>query len=79
MNGRGKGLSTITTYLDCFEKQVAVNVHTHVSHGTVRMAVMGMDNRAPTTDELSRMQRLIDQSMRGGAIGSVHRPDLCPG
>lgn len=71
-NGRGQvewDWSTITTYLDRFEKQVAVNVATHVSHGTVRMAVMGMDNRVPTADELGQMQRLIDQSMREGAIG----------
>lgn len=61
--------STITTYLDRFEHKVALNVATHVSHGTVRMAVMGMDNRPPTLAELRRMQQLIDQSMREGAIG----------
>ncbi|MCL4302867.1 MAG: D-aminoacylase [Anaerolineae bacterium] len=60
---------TITTYLDRFENQVAVNVATHVPHGTVRMAVMGMDNRPPTPEELHQMQQLIDQGMREGAIG----------
>lgn len=61
--------STITTYLDRFEQKVALNVATHVSHGTVRMAVMGMENRPPTAEELHRMQQLIDQGMREGAIG----------
>ncbi|NJN96043.1 MAG: D-aminoacylase [Anaerolineales bacterium] len=61
--------STITTYLDRFEHKVALNVATHVSHGTMRMAVMGMENRPPTADEMRRMQALIDQSMREGAIG----------
>lgn len=61
--------STITTYLDRFEQKVALNVATHVSHGTVRMAVMGMENRPPTAEELRRMQVLIDQGMREGAIG----------
>ncbi len=61
--------STVTTYLDRFEQKVALNVATHVSHGTVRMAVMGMENRAPTADEMRRMQALIDQAMREGAIG----------
>ncbi|MCK6626817.1 MAG: D-aminoacylase [Anaerolineae bacterium] len=60
---------TITTYLDRFEQKVALNVATHVSHGTVRMAVMGMENRPPTAEELHRMQQLIDQGMREGAIG----------
>ncbi len=61
--------STITTYLDRFDQKVAVNVAMHVPHGTVRMAVMGMDNRPPTPEELGQMQRLIDQGMREGAVG----------
>lgn len=60
---------TITTYLDRFENRVAVNVATHVPHGTVRMAVMGMENRPPTAEELGQMQQLVDQGMREGAIG----------
>jgi len=61
--------STITTYLDRFDEQTAINVAMLVPHGTIRMAVMGLENRAPTVDEMSQMQRLIDQSMREGAIG----------
>jgi N-acyl-D-amino-acid deacylase len=61
--------STITTYLDRFENQVAVNIATLVSHGTVRMAAMGMDNRAPSPSEMAEMRRLIDQGMREGAVG----------
>ncbi len=60
---------TISTYLDRFDHQVAVNVAMLVPHGTVRMAVMGMDNRPPTPEELSEMRRLVDQGMREGAIG----------
>jgi N-acyl-D-amino-acid deacylase len=61
--------STITTYLDRFDQKVAVNVATLVPHGTIRMAVMGMENRPPTPEELQQMQRLIDQGLREGAIG----------
>ena len=61
--------STITTYLDRFDEQVAVNVAMLVPHGTVRMAVMGMENRAPTADEMRQMQGLIVQGMCEGAIG----------
>lgn len=61
--------STITTYLDRFDNQVAINVAMLAPHGTIRMAVMGMENRAPTPDELEQMQRLLDQCMSEGAIG----------
>jgi N-acyl-D-amino-acid deacylase len=61
--------STITTYLDRWHEKTAVNVAMLVPHGTVRMAVMGMVNRAPTAAELKQMQALIVQGMREGAIG----------
>ena len=40
-----------------------------VPHGTVRMQVMGMDNRAPTETELGAMQAVVAQAMRDGAVG----------
>jgi N-acyl-D-amino-acid deacylase len=49
---------TITEYLDRFDGQAAVNVAMLVPHGTVRMAVMGMENRAPSPDELRAMRAL---------------------
>jgi N-acyl-D-amino-acid deacylase len=60
---------TITTYLDRFDNRVAVNVAMLVPHGTVRLAVMGMENRAPSPDEMRHMQDLVDQGMREGAVG----------
>lgn len=60
---------TITTYLDHFDNHTAVNVATHVPHGTIRLMVMGEEARAPTDDELRQMQVLIDCGMREGAIG----------
>jgi N-acyl-D-amino-acid deacylase len=61
--------STLTTYLDQFDGKAAVNVATHVPHGTIRLIVMGEENRAPTSAELYQMQRLVDGAMREGAIG----------
>ncbi len=61
--------STITEYLDRFEQHSATNKAMLVPHGTVRMAVMGMENRAPTEDELAAMRALVDQGMREGAVG----------
>jgi N-acyl-D-amino-acid deacylase len=60
---------TITTYLDRFDRQTTVNIAMLVPHGTVRMAVMGNDNRAPTPDEMRRMQQMVEQGMREGAVG----------
>lgn len=61
--------NTVTEYLDRFEQKVAVNIAMLVPHGTVRMAVMGTDNRAPTDAEMDRMRALVDQCMREGAVG----------
>ncbi len=61
--------STITEYLDRFEQHSATNKAMLVPHGTVRMAVMGMENRAPTENELAAMRALVDQGMREGAAG----------
>ncbi|RMF80178.1 MAG: D-aminoacylase [Chloroflexi bacterium] len=60
---------TATMYLDRFEETTAVNVAWLVPHGTVRMLVMGEDNRAPTDDEMQAMCHIITQCMREGAVG----------
>lgn len=40
-----------------------------VGHGTVRQLVMGMENREPTPEELSRMKKLVREAMEQGAYG----------
>ena len=57
-------------YLNALERSGAtINVITQVGHGTVRSAVMGMDNRGPTIDELAHMIRLVEESLDAGAMG----------
>ena len=46
-----------------------VNVGTLVPATQVRRNIIGMDNRAPTADELARMEAMVDQAMRDGAFG----------
>jgi N-acyl-D-amino-acid deacylase len=47
----------------------AVNVLTAVGHATVRQMVMGEDyKRAARPDEVTRMQALVEQGMREGAV-----------
>jgi dihydroorotase/N-acyl-D-amino-acid deacylase len=47
----------------------AVNFGTFVGHGSVREAVMGLDDRAPTSEELERMVAIVTDAMREGAFG----------
>ncbi len=46
-----------------------INVVPLVGHGTVRIAVLGFENRAPTESELAEMKRLTADSMQAGAFG----------
>ena len=46
-----------------------INLGTFVPATQVRRAVIGMDNRAPTADELARMEAMVDQAMKDGAFG----------
>ena len=49
--------------------EMAPNVAFFAGHTWMRKQVMGMENRAPTTDELERMKALVDEAMRQGAMG----------
>ena len=57
-------------YLNALERTGStINVVTQVGHGTVRSAVMGMDNRGPTFEELIAMTRVVEESLDAGAMG----------
>ncbi len=47
----------------------ATNIAALVGHGTIRNYVLGMENRAPTPNELHQMRELVDASLRAGACG----------
>jgi N-acyl-D-amino-acid deacylase len=55
-------------YLDTFPK-VAVNAGMLVGHHTLRLNVMGMAARAPSSAELGQMAALLDDALSAGAIG----------
>jgi len=48
---------------------LAVNLGTLIAHGSVRARVMGLDDRAPTADEQTKMNGMVEQSMKAGALG----------
>jgi N-acyl-D-aspartate/D-glutamate deacylase len=55
-------------YLARFDSQISPNVACLVGHGTVRMQVMGMDDRAPSDDERRAMGDR-PPNMVDGAVG----------
>jgi len=48
---------------------ISVNLGTLIGHNSVRRAVMGNEQRDPTAAEQRRMERLVEQAMRQGAVG----------
>src|SRR5215467_34176 len=59
---------TFPEYLDTFPA-VAVNTGMLVGHSTLRLMVMGLEDRAPTDVELSQMGVLLEDGLRAGALG----------
>jgi N-acyl-D-amino-acid deacylase len=61
---------TFGQYLRAVERAgAAMNIAPLVGHGALRMAAMGLAERAATEAELRRMERLLDAAMRAGAHG----------
>ncbi|MBA7575487.1 D-aminoacylase [subsurface metagenome] len=61
---------TIGEHLAKVEKSnPSINYAILVGFGTIRELVMGMEDRAPTPDELNKMKELVAQSMEEGALG----------
>jgi dihydroorotase/N-acyl-D-amino-acid deacylase len=66
----GSGPLPLGAYLDSAQRAgLGMNVAYLVGHNSVRRAVMGTANRAPTPDELARMVALVRQGMGEGAFG----------
>jgi N-acyl-D-amino-acid deacylase len=61
----------IGEYLGRYEKQrLAPNIIAFVGHATVRQRVMGQDfKRAATETEIAKMEALVEEGMREGAVG----------
>lgn len=63
--------TTLGEYLEYLtgEKGVATNVASFVGATTIRRHVIGSANRAPTSEELDQMQKLVREAMEEGALG----------
>ncbi len=61
---------TFAQYLRELERGgLAINVASLAGHGALRLAVMGWEERAPTPEELARMQGLLEEALQAGAFG----------
>ena len=58
---------------------IGINLATCVGLGTVRENVIGLNDRRPTEAELSQMRKLIDESLRAGAVGVSTGLEYTPG
>jgi N-acyl-D-amino-acid deacylase len=62
--------TTLGEYLQYLEnKGVSTNIASFVGATTVRIHELGYEDRAPSSKELARMQALVRQAMREGALG----------
>jgi N-acyl-D-amino-acid deacylase len=61
---------TISDYFNELDQSlISENVASYVAHGSLRIAVMGFDNRPPTREELEEMKYILEEGMKAGAIG----------
>jgi N-acyl-D-amino-acid deacylase len=49
--------------------KLSINVATLIGHNDVREAVMGTANRKATEDELKKMESIVEDAMKNGAVG----------
>ena len=73
-----------TSYKNRLQKiGVGLNVVSLVGHGSLRLAVMGFEQREPTETELENMCRLLEKQLRQGAhglsLGLVYPPSAFAG
>jgi N-acyl-D-amino-acid deacylase len=62
--------SQIPQYFQQLEQQgISINFGSYFSQTQARVAVLGMNARAPNADELQRMRAILDTAMRAGAMG----------
>ncbi len=66
----GGGESDVAARMERWSRDgIGVNAFLYVGHNAARRAVMGMEARAPTADELERMKAYVRKGMEEGAYG----------
>jgi len=66
----GSSNINIGNYLHWIDSlKLSINVATLIGHNNVREEVMGRANREATTQEMQRMDSLVEKAMKDGAVG----------
>jgi N-acyl-D-aspartate/D-glutamate deacylase len=61
---------TYAEYLYHLQKgRLGINIASLCGHGSLRIAVMGLEDREPSQGELEQMKELLDDAMQAGAYG----------
>jgi dihydroorotase/N-acyl-D-amino-acid deacylase len=61
---------TFQQYFVRVQKQgIGINMGHYIGATTVREMIIGYDDRAPSADELARMQSVVEEAMQQGALG----------
>ncbi len=64
---------------ELLEDSIGVNIAQLVPHGSIRKKVIGMEDRAPSPEELKEMKQLVQKGMEEGAFGLSSGPFYSPG
>lgn len=73
-----KPFLSMADYLALFNQKCAINVCSLVPNGNARMEVMLLDTRPASSDELSKMGRIVHEAMEQGAVGLSSGLDYIP-
>ncbi|MBU0696718.1 MAG: D-aminoacylase [Bacteroidetes bacterium] len=66
----GSSQTNIKKYLDFIDSvKLSINVGVLIGHNDVRKLVMGKANRDPLAQELEKMEAIVAQGMKDGAVG----------
>lgn len=80
VNHDGSGPVDLTAQRRSLETHaLGVNVAQLIGHNSVRTEVIGLEDRAPTAEELTRMAALVRRGMEAGAYGLSAGPFYTPG
>jgi N-acyl-D-amino-acid deacylase len=60
-------LSVFFTRIDSMK--TSINIASLAGHNTIKRLGMGLNNRLPTTEEQAKMESLMNQAMKDGAVG----------
>ena len=63
-------MRSFTHFLDRLDAaEPGINVVPLVGHGTIRIAVIGFEDRAPSESEMAEMKEMTEEAMQAGAFG----------